>query len=133
MLTTLAMKVAYDAKVVPNPLLVLRQAGYAPFRDPVTGDESFIIRLTTEYYPRFHLYVEEKGDEVIFSLHLDQKKPSYGSGPAHGGEYEGPTVEREMRRIDSWVQATKDEMADEPEKPHVSHAKEKSWWKKLFG
>lgn len=133
MLTSHDMKVAYDANVVPNPLLVLRQAGYAPFRDPVTGDESFIIRLTSEFYPRFHLYVEEKGSEVIFSLHLDQKKPSYGSGPAHGGEYEGSTVEREMRRIDSWVQATKDEMIDEPAHAEVKHADKKSWWKKMFG
>ena len=107
------MKVTYDSKVMPNPLLVLRRAGYASSHDPVTGEDSFMIRLGTELYPRFHLYVEEKGDEVILSLHLDQKKASYGDGHAHSGEYEGPIIEREMRRIDSWVMAAKKEMIDE--------------------
>ena len=98
------MKVTYDAATVPNPLLVLRRAGYAAFRDPVTHEESFVLRLSADFYPRFHLYVDETvGGDVVFSLHLDQKKPSYGSGPAHGGEYSGSTIEREMQRIDGWV------------------------------
>lgn len=97
------MKVAYDKTVMPNPLAVLRKAGYSSFIDPNTHEESFIIRLTSEFYPRFHLYVETKRDEVTFNLHLDQKKPSYGVGHAHGGEYDGPIIEKEMRRIDSWV------------------------------
>jgi hypothetical protein len=97
------MKRAYSSEIVQNPLAVLRKAGYAPFRDPQTGDESFIIRLTPEFYPRFHLYVENNPPTVSFNLHLDQKKPSYGQGHAHSGEYEGSTVEKEMERIDGWV------------------------------
>lgn len=100
---SISMKVAYDKTVLRNPLAVLRKAGYSHFVDPNTGGESFVLRLTSEFYPRFHLYVEEKHDEITFNLHLDQKKPSYGTSHAHSGEYEGPTIEKEMRRIDGWV------------------------------
>lgn len=113
---------------IPQPLLALRKAGYSPFTDPVTGDESFVLRLTTEYYPRFHVYIEEERGNTVISLHLDQKKPSYGSGHAHGGEYDGPVIEKEMMRIDGWVKAAQ---ADAVAEASVSSApvKNTSWWK----
>ncbi|OGL72031.1 hypothetical protein A3B32_03725 [Candidatus Uhrbacteria bacterium RIFCSPLOWO2_01_FULL_53_9] len=82
-----------------HPDALMRAAGYAPFRDPKTGDHSYVRRMTSEFYPRFHCYVEDKPEMVRFSLHLDQKKPSYRGTAAHGGEYDGPTVEREMERM----------------------------------
>lgn len=97
------MEIQYPRDVVHNPLAILRKAGYQYFVDPVTKKESYILRLTTEYYPRFHLYLEEKDADIVFSLHLDQKKPSYKGSRAHGGEYDGPTVEKEMARIERWV------------------------------
>lgn len=97
------MKLQYPADQIQNPLPILRKAGYQPFTDPVTQKESFILRLTNGYYPRFHLYLKDEGGQIIFDLHLDQKKPSYKGTRAHGGEYEGPTVEREINRIASWV------------------------------
>jgi hypothetical protein len=97
------MKVLYDAQVLRNPLDVLRRAGYSAFVDPVTKEESFVFRTTTEYYPRFHVYVAHRGDDVEVSLHLDQRKPSYGQSHAHCAEYDGAIVEHEMRRIDGWV------------------------------
>ena len=124
------MKKAYPQELVPNPLSVLRRAGYSPFRDPQTGDESFIIRLTPEFYPRFHLYVEHSGSNVSFNLHLDQKKPSYGEGHAHSGEYEGATIEKEMARIDSWVRASTHGQAEE--KPKAPAAR-RGFLAKLFG
>ena len=63
------------------------------------------MRITGEYYPRFHLYIKETMTEVIFDLHLDQKKASYAGSNMHGGEYDGPAVEREMKRIKDWVAA----------------------------
>ncbi len=107
------MKVTYDTSVLQNPLVVLRKAGYSSFTDPNTGEESFILRLTAEFYPRFHLYVEAHQNEITLNLHLDQKKPSYGTHHAHSGEYDGSTIEKEMRRIDRWVRATMN--ADAPD------------------
>lgn len=123
------MKVCYDKAVMHSPLEVLRRAGYSAFTDPNTGDESFVLRLTSEHYPRFHLYVAEKNGEVSFNLHLDQKKPSYGDSHMHSGEYEGKTVENEMRRIDGWVRSVEpmshDTLDPTPSKIPSPHP----WWK----
>lgn len=100
------MNLRYPKSQVLNPLDILRKAGYAPFTDPKTGSESFVLRLTSGFYPRFHLYLNDKGDEIEFSLHLDQKKPSYGTNHMHSGEYDGPTVEKEMARIEKWIKAS---------------------------
>lgn len=93
------MKIRFKMPLPLHPDALMRAAGYAPFTDPKTGDSSYVRRLTSEFYPRFHCYVEERDEIVTFSLHLDQKKPSYRGTSAHGGEYDGTTVEREMDRM----------------------------------
>ena len=50
-------------------------------------------------YPRFHLYLKVENENLIFNLHLDQKKPIYEGAPAHAAEYEGGVVEKEAERI----------------------------------
>jgi hypothetical protein len=50
-------------------------------------------------YPRFHLYIKADGDNLIFSLHLDQKKPIYRGATAHAGEYDSELVQKEVKRI----------------------------------
>ncbi len=82
-----------------NSLVAIQRCGYAQFRDPRTGEFSFTRRLGNGFYPRFHLYVDERADRLVLKLHLDQKRPSYGTGHAHSGEYEGSTVEQEANRI----------------------------------
>lgn len=99
------MRLELPENAVHNPLVIMRRAGYSAFTDPVTKDESFILRLTKSFYPRFHVYVDHKGQKVIFDIHLDQKQPSYGQGHAHAGEYDGPTVEHEVKRVASWANA----------------------------
>lgn len=125
------MKVVYDKAVIQSPLAVLRKAGYSPTVDPVTHEESFMLRTSGELYPRFHLYVHERGSEVTFSLHFDQKKASYGTDHAHNGEYEGPMITKEMRRIDSWVGLMASPLLSE-EGPGVVGTAEtsgkKPWW-----
>lgn len=126
------MKRIYSHEQAGNPLLVLRRAGYSPFRDPQSGEESFVLRTGAGFYPRFHLYVENVKGGISFNLHLDQKKASYGSGPAHAGEYEGQAVEREMARIDGWVKAAERETKIPPAEDESSHIKKHSWWRRLF-
>lgn len=96
------MKLTYPADKVNNPFRALRSAGYNHFTDPVTQKESFVLRTSADYYPRFHVYVKEEADKVIVDLHLDQKKAQYKGAHAHNAEYDGPTVEKEMRRIAGW-------------------------------
>lgn len=123
------MKVTYDKAVMHSPLEVLRRAGYSAFTDPNTGIQSFELRPTSAAYPRFHLYVAEKNGEVSFNLHLDQKKPSYGDSHMHSGEYEGKTVENEMRRIDGWVRETGVSGVGSGVSEESETTSSKPWWK----
>ena len=61
--------------------------------------DSFVRRLGRNYYPRFHMYIEEKEDQIVFSLHIDQKRPSYQGAHAHNAEYEGEVVKAEIERL----------------------------------
>ncbi|MBI5022775.1 MAG: hypothetical protein HZC05_01245 [Candidatus Magasanikbacteria bacterium] len=76
-----------------------RSLGYAEFDDPNTGQISYTRRLSSNFYPRFHLYIEEKKGQMILNLHLDQKQVSYQGHTAHSGEYNGELVEQEGERI----------------------------------
>jgi len=81
---------------------VLRQAGYrVDHHDISTKQDSFIRRLRSAPYPRFHIYGEKRDNMLILNIHLDQKKPSYEGSHAHSGEYDGELVEGEVKRIRS--------------------------------
>ncbi|MBI4812283.1 hypothetical protein HY798_02430 [Candidatus Falkowbacteria bacterium] len=77
----------------------LRRAGYGYIRDRRSGQESFVRRLGGGFYPRLHMYFENRGEQVIFNLHIDQKQPSYEGASAHNAEYEGEIVEAEIERL----------------------------------
>ncbi|MEK7167794.1 MAG: hypothetical protein AAB791_02210 [Patescibacteria group bacterium] len=98
-----------------NPTDVLRRSGYGL----ITGrqGQSFVRRLGSNFYPRFHAYVE--GSQI--NLHLDQKQPSYEGSHAHSGEYDGELVESEAERIKQTMERLK-----EPEIPETH--KKKSFW-----
>lgn len=81
-----------------NPINLARRIGYY-FLKQEKDELSFIRPLERNGYPRFHLYISGKDDELTFNLHLDQKKPIYKGAPAHAGEYEGKVVETEAERI----------------------------------
>lgn len=50
-------------------------------------------------YPRFHIYLKIDDENLIFNLHLDQKRPIYKGAPAHSGEYNTEVVRKEAERI----------------------------------
>lgn len=83
-----------------TPQMAINRCGYATFRDPNTGETSYVRRLGSYFYPRFHVYIHNASPtEVALSLHLDMKQPTYIRGHAHSGEYDGPQVEAEMARM----------------------------------
>jgi hypothetical protein len=105
------MKFTIPASTVPQPLNALRKAGYTAFTDPNTGHESFTLRTGPDFYPRFHLYVSQKEEQTTFDLHLDQKQPSYGGNThMHSGEYDGPIIENELKRVYRWILAAKSDL-----------------------
>lgn len=97
------MQILYPDSANINPLIALRKAGYSHSVDPVTNEESFMIRIGQELYPRFHVYAEPHKGQLKISLHIDQKKAQYAGQKAHNGEYSGPMVERELARIAGWI------------------------------
>ena len=78
---------------------VARKIGYFILEAKNPNEYNMVKKLTSENYPRLHVYVKQAGDRFNFSLHLDQKQPNYEGSHAHGGEYEGPIVEEEAERI----------------------------------
>src|SRR3989344_2278833 len=80
---------------------LLRRAGYA-LHQGRDNEVSYTLRLSGGGdYPRFHVYVnrEEPGEVIEFTLHLDEKRPSYEGFTAHSGQYDGPLVEQERDRL----------------------------------
>ena len=82
-----------------NIVAVAREIGYVIIDTKDNGEYNLVRRLDVDNYPRFHAYVKQQGNNYDFSLHLDQKKPSYEGSHAHNGEYFGPVVENEADRI----------------------------------
>ena len=85
-----------------NILTVMRRYGYAPEgQDESTRELRWTRPLMGRRYPRFHIYsrVSPDNTKATLELHLDQKQPSYQGTAAHSGEYDGPVVEREAKRI----------------------------------
>ena len=78
---------------------IMRQIGYAPAFFQKAGEFSIIKKIGRNDYPRFHAYIKQKGQDFNFSLHLDQKKPSYEGSTGHSGDYDGSVVEGEAQRI----------------------------------
>ncbi len=77
----------------------MRTLGYF-FRDDKNGESDFVKVLGRDGYPRFHLYIKKENDNLIFNLHLDQKRPTYKGTAAHSGEYDDEGfVGKEAERI----------------------------------
>ncbi len=84
---------------------LMRSIGYQPAYFQKPGEVSIVRQLTRNDYPRFHLYIKQKGVDMNFSLHLDQKKASYEGSTGHSGDYDGDVVEGEVERIKSLLGA----------------------------
>jgi len=78
---------------------ISREVGYLIIDTNPNGQYNMVRKLAASHYPRFHAYVKQNGQDFVFSLHLDQKQPSYVGSHAHSGEYFGPLVENEADRI----------------------------------
>ncbi len=142
-----------------SPTQWLRRAGYALIYDRHSGEESFSRRFSRDFYPRFHLYVQEITDAsyLFFNLHLDHKKASYAGQTRHSADYDGELVEEEAARLKSLLANINSEQNTEKnikqdnsdrERKHESRDvltsftagqidrtpqdKKKSFWQKLF-
>lgn len=94
------MKFILEKPAKENIYTLIRKIGYYPLSKEEKSEETNCVRLLDRSgYPRFHIYLKTDGENLIFNLHLDQKKPIYKGAPAHAGEYDGEIVEKEAERI----------------------------------
>lgn len=82
---------------------IMLRFGYHHLLDRRSGKDSYSKRLFREHYPRFHVYLKDKGEQLTFSLHLDQKQASYAGSHMHSGEYDGPLVEQEISALKRFI------------------------------
>lgn len=83
-----------------NIVNISRKIGYKSLNVNVQKEYSMVRPINIGDYPRFHIYAKEgENGDFIFNLHLDQKKPSYGTSHDHNAEYDGSLVEKEASRI----------------------------------
>jgi len=112
---------------------ILRNVGYFSIFDRKTQKGSFVRKLTSERYPRFHLYLKEVDGELIFDLHLDQRKTVYSGQKAHNADYDSPEVKQELARIfqevKKFIPQKKEEEIFEYEN---NDSKQPNWLSKLF-
>ncbi|MCU0679844.1 MAG: hypothetical protein MUF50_00875 [Planctomycetes bacterium] len=96
------MKLRLAQSNLSNPQTFLRREGWAHIVDRARGKESFVKRLTRDFYPRIHLYVVGEGDYYILDAHLDQKQVSYaGAEHMHNAEYDHPAVREALEELKS--------------------------------
>lgn len=86
-----------------NAVTLFRRAGYG-FQREEGGEMSFIRTLAKAGYPRFHCYVRSRSNGFECSIHLDQKRETYGRTTRHHGEYQDDgALAEEIKRIESVV------------------------------
>lgn len=80
---------------------LLRSWGYSPNTQP-GKDPNFVRRVRPgQPWPRYHLYLSQQNEAWVAELHVDQKPETrhYNPTHAHNGEYDGPLVENEVKRL----------------------------------
>ncbi len=88
---------------------LMRRAGYHFWGQNGENDGSkeinFIRPVGGATFPRFHVYLKEnpKNQEMVFNLHLDQRRTIYKGAPAHKGEYDGELLGKEKERIEKFL------------------------------
>ena len=127
------MKVIFNQKFNQSTDFLIRRCGYGQIRDNKTGQISYVRRLRTDFYPRFHLYVNSV-NPLVLNLHLDQKKASYEGFTAHSGDYDSEIVKQEAQRIYDAILLEKEE-GEEASYTNTTEAEENKggFWARIFG
>ncbi len=122
------MKLTVNKNKLADYHIFLRRNGYALIFDRRRGVESFVKRLGEGHYPRLHLYVDERENNLIFNLHLDQKKASYQGHNMHNAEYDNEFVSREITNLKRLLGESREEFQFEVEEKDSSPFKKKEFF-----
>ena len=122
------MKQFFAGPLSDNARNILRRLGYGEQRTRA-GQISYVKRVAGERFPRYHAYIEDMNGGIQVNLHVDQKEASYEGMSAHAGEYVGPLVEAEMRRIAGFIGGLRGTVQSSAPTPTE---KKKGFWGTLF-
>ncbi len=124
------MKQLFQGPLCDNARNLMRRLGYGEHRGH--GDQlSYARRISGQPFPRYHAYVEDKDGGIQVNLHVDQKEASYTGSSAHSGEYEGPLVASEMRRLAQSIAAMSSQQVPTPATAPTNT--KKGFWGTIFG
>ena len=87
-----------------NWKIVMNRLGYHEHYDRRSQQTSYIRRLRSLNYPRHHVYLEMREQDVRVNLHMDEKQVSYEGQPRHSGEYDSELVQKEGERIKKFIE-----------------------------
>lgn len=96
------MRFVIKGPIKDNIFNTMRELGYRFLKeseDDGIKEFNFVRTLGGNSYPRFHIFLKNKGGDLFLNLHLDQRKPVYNGARAHSNEQEGELVEAEEKRI----------------------------------
>jgi len=122
------MKISFNQKFNQSHDFLIRRCGYGQIRDKNTGEFSYVRRLRSDFYPRFHLYINSE-DPLILNLHLDQKQASYEGYTKHSGDYDSDLVKQEANRLYQMIL----EQGQEKEEELEEQEENKGFFARLFG
>ncbi len=109
------MDILFQKPLKKTSYAILREAGYIPIVDRVTGKQSYVLKISGGRYPRFHVYIEEEKDDLVkIHLHLDHKQHGWGER-LHDTEYDGEDIDVESARIERWLEHNVVEEVEEEE------------------
>lgn len=93
------MKITVPSNFLGNSKVTFSRLGYhqAP-------NGSFERRIAGGMFPRFHVYLKEKGERTVIDLHLDMSAHTLIGVKTHKGEYSGDVVATEAARIEKSFQ-----------------------------
>lgn len=129
------MNLNFKGNFIENAPNLLRRCGYIEIYDRKSGKTSFSRKLRSDHYPRFHVYIgrDEPGSLQI-NMHLDMKKPSYEGSSAHSGEYDGPLIANEARRVQGILAGLMAGQGKGSAAPDAGMSEpKKSFWENIFG
>lgn len=130
------MKFKTTKNLMYTPENVLRTCGYFPIFNRKNQKFSFVKKLSNNRYPRFHLYLKEIENELIFDLHLDQSQTVYVQQKAHNADYDSLEVKQELVRIFQEVKKNirpdPEEKTDPIDSPSPKTYSQPNWLSKLF-
>lgn len=100
------MRIILKSEKAIEPVKFIRRCGYGLIYDRRSGKTSFIKRLSPNFYPRFHLYVNQVDEnKIVLNLHLDQKKIKLNDKIIHAGDYESDLLRQEAERIKKYFES----------------------------